>query len=122
MSPVTPFPDLDRARNEAAEWIARVFRGLTAEENAALRDWSRRPENRRAMHEMSGVWQGMDVLSVLADLFPREPADALRIAAAPAPKASAGASRWPRACSWSQRPARCSSRCAGTMPSPPGMR
>lgn len=82
MSPVTRFPDLDRARNEAAEWIARAFRGLTAEENAALRDWSRRPENRRAMQEMSGVWQGMDVLSVLGDLFPARRAPRWRIGVA----------------------------------------
>jgi len=82
MSPVTRFPDLDRARNEAAEWIARTFRGLTAEENVALRDWSRRPENRRAMQEMSGVWQGMDVLSVLAEVFPAKRAPRWRTAVA----------------------------------------
>jgi len=87
MSPVMPFPDLDRARDEAAEWIARAFRGLSADEQAALRDWSRRPENRRAMQEMSSVWQGLDVLSVLSDLFPRETAPAAPPAAPPAPVA-----------------------------------
>jgi len=34
VSPVTPFPDLERAREEAAQWIARAFRGAFA--------WSRK--------------------------------------------------------------------------------
>lgn len=74
MSPVTPFPDRDVAREQASEWIARAFRGLTSEEQARLREWSRKPVNRQAMEEMSSVWRGLDVLSVLADLFPREEA------------------------------------------------
>jgi len=85
VSPVTPFPDLERAREEAAQWIARAFRGLSQDESSALRDWSRRPENRRAMQDMSGVWQGLDVLSVLADLFPRDDLQATPAPAAPAP-------------------------------------
>jgi transmembrane sensor len=83
LSPVAPFPDPETARTEAATWIARAFRGLTPEEHVALREWSRRPANRRAMNEMSDVWQGLDVLSVLADLFPREGGAAVPVAPAP---------------------------------------
>jgi transmembrane sensor len=72
MSSVSSFPDPDAAREEASAWIARAFRGLTPEEHTQLRDWSRRAVNQRAMAEMSDIWRGLDVLSVLADLFPRD--------------------------------------------------
>jgi transmembrane sensor len=74
MSSVTPFPDLDAAREEASAWIARTFRGLTPEETAQLQVWIARPVNRRAMLEMQSVWEGLDVLSVLAAPFPKVPA------------------------------------------------
>jgi transmembrane sensor len=84
MSPVAAFPDPEAARNEAAAWIACAFRGLTADEQATLREWSRRPMNQRAMAEMSDIWRGLDTLSVLADLFPR---DGTAVPVAPAPPA-----------------------------------
>lgn len=80
MSPVAPFPDLDAVREEASTWIARAYRGLTEAERIELREWSRRPVNRRAMNEMSDVWQGLGVLSVLSDLFPLDGAQPVVVA------------------------------------------
>jgi len=84
---VTDFPDLDRAREEAAQWIARLDRGLSPAEREELKCWREAsPANARALRQLSELWQELDVMKVLADVFPgglQEPA-ALH-AAAPAP-------------------------------------
>src|SRR5262245_50670624 len=74
MSKLTAFPDLEAAREEAALWVARIDRGLSAPEQTQLRLWLRNPANRRAFEELGSIWEKMDVMSVLADLFPRAPA------------------------------------------------
>jgi transmembrane sensor len=71
MSNLTEFPDLGAVREQAALWIARIDRELTDSEQAEFRQWVRRPAERRAFQELGGVWEGMDVLSVLAEVFPR---------------------------------------------------
>lgn len=71
MSKLTAFPDLEEAREEAALWVAKLDRGLDAAEQAQLRQWLRQPANRRAFEELSHIWKDLDVMSVLADLFPR---------------------------------------------------
>jgi transmembrane sensor len=70
MSNETAHVDSERAIEEAAEWLARRDRGLSAEENAQLREWAREPGNERALMEVARCWHGMDSMSVLADLFP----------------------------------------------------
>jgi transmembrane sensor len=68
---VTEFPDLERAREEAAAWIARLDRGLSAIERADLRRWREaNPANARALRQMAQLWEGMDVMKVLAEMFP----------------------------------------------------
>jgi transmembrane sensor len=71
MSKLTAFPDLEEAREEASLWVAKLDRGLDATEQEQLRQWLRQPANRRAFDELSHIWGNLDVMSVLADLFPR---------------------------------------------------
>lgn len=68
---VTEFPDLALAREEAAGWVARLDRGLTAQEAADLRKWcAGRPANARALRQMSGLWSELNAMKALAEVFP----------------------------------------------------
>lgn len=71
MTNLIAFPDARRAREEAAEWIARLDRELSAEEKAELAQWLRAPGHHKALMEMAQLWSNLDVVSVLAELFPR---------------------------------------------------
>lgn len=62
--------DLEKAREEAAEWLARRDRGLSPEERAEMREWARDPANQQVLLDMARCWHGMDSMSVLAELFP----------------------------------------------------
>jgi transmembrane sensor len=73
MSNVTEFPDPARAREQAADWISRASRGLSAEERAELRRWRSSPGNARALEQLSAMWKQMDVLRELASVFPEPP-------------------------------------------------
>jgi transmembrane sensor len=64
------FPDARKAREEASLWLAKLDRGLTDEERSGLRDWLREAVNNKSFLEMGKLWRGLDVISVLADLFP----------------------------------------------------
>jgi transmembrane sensor len=86
MSNVAEFPDLARAREEAADWISRASRGLSAEERTELRRWRASPANARALQQLSALWNEMDVLRELSSVFP-EPA-------APGLEAPATGRRW----------------------------
>ncbi|MBK6673188.1 MAG: FecR domain-containing protein [Proteobacteria bacterium] len=90
MSNVADFPDLPRAREEAAEWIARASRGLTAEERAELDRWRASPANARALEQLSALWKEMDVLRELSSIFPEPPAE---VVAAPAPTSASARPR-----------------------------
>ena len=47
---------------EAADWFARLRRGvMTLEERAGFEAWRRRPGNAAAMAELEHVWQSLDV-------------------------------------------------------------
>lgn len=68
---VTEFPNLELAREQAAEWIARLDRGLSAEERRELRLWcAATPANTRALRQFTDLWADMDVLKALAEVFP----------------------------------------------------
>lgn len=88
---VTEFPDLTRAREEAAAWVARIDRGLMPAEHAQLRQWcAASPANARALRQVSEMWAGLDVMKALPRLLPEIEADAdanasQAVAAAPAP-------------------------------------
>lgn len=72
MSNVTAFPDMAAIREEAALWVARVDRGLKGTEPEELNAWLENPLHFRAFEEFGGIWDRTEVLSVLADVFPRQ--------------------------------------------------
>jgi transmembrane sensor len=84
MSNIAQFPDLPAVREAAALWVARVDRGLSPDEAAALNTWLIDPVHQREFAELGGIWTRSEVLSVLADVFPRQHA-AAAAPAAPAP-------------------------------------
>jgi transmembrane sensor len=76
MSQLTEFPDLAKAREQAAEWISRLGRGLDAAEQAEFRRWRASPANARALQELSALWRDLDVLKELTSVFPVPPTKA----------------------------------------------
>ncbi|MCY4337566.1 MAG: FecR domain-containing protein [Gammaproteobacteria bacterium] len=71
MSSIHEFPDKDRVHSEAGEWLAKLDRGLAADEQASLQKWLFESEqNRDILFNMAELWDKMDSLSRLSDLFP----------------------------------------------------
>lgn len=64
------FPDTRRSREQAALWLTRLDRGLAADERTEMRQWLGDATNHRALIEMARLWRGMDIMAVLAELFP----------------------------------------------------
>lgn len=72
MSKIYRFPVQERVDTAACEWLARLERGLTAEEEQALREWlDSSPAHGQALLEAASLWDRMGSLSRLADLFPK---------------------------------------------------
>ncbi len=62
-----------RAREEASLWIARLDRGLTAEERRGLDEWlAADSSHSAALVDLAALWDRADVLGELAELFPLE--------------------------------------------------
>ena len=71
MNKIHEFPNQDKIHSEASEWLAKLDRGLTDGERVKLQQWlvdSR--ENRATLFNMAELWDKMDSLSRLSDLFP----------------------------------------------------
>jgi transmembrane sensor len=64
--------DLKRhaAREEAAQWLAKLERGLRQGEGALFRKWLKRSVNRISILEIARRSSGPEVLALLAELFP----------------------------------------------------
>jgi transmembrane sensor len=64
--------ELDEQRLEqACDWISRIDRGLQPEEHQALQQWlAENPQQQDTLLEVAKLWDKMDVLSRLSDLFP----------------------------------------------------
>ncbi len=76
MTNVYELPDRTDPLDEASEWLARMDRGLGDAEQAALQQWlGGDPRNSAALMEAAELWDKMDSLSRLAELFP-EPVQA----------------------------------------------
>lgn len=72
MSNVHVLPKRTDTTGEASEWIARLERGLTDQEEQALQNWlAANPGNLATFMKMAALWDKMDSLSRLADLFPQ---------------------------------------------------
>jgi len=72
MSNIREFPSAeDRRLQEAGDWIAAIERGLTKEEESELDSWlSRSTANYQLFMELAQLWDNMEALSRLSDLFP----------------------------------------------------
>lgn len=71
MSNVYPLVSAKQRYDEASQWIAKLDRGLTAAETAALQQWmAAQPENTAVLLDMARLWDKMEALSELAALFP----------------------------------------------------
>lgn len=68
---ITEFPDLERAREEASLWVARLDRRLLPAEDRELRAWCEAsPANARALRQMSALWADLEVMKALAEVLP----------------------------------------------------
>jgi transmembrane sensor len=77
MSNIIEFPNRDAIYDQASLWIARMDRELTAAEQQELAQWLAASEQHRSvLFEMAELWDKMDSLARLADLFqaPAKPA------------------------------------------------
>ncbi|MBM0106760.1 FecR domain-containing protein [Steroidobacter sp. S1-65] len=71
MTNVYPLPPQKRNVDEASEWLAKLDRGLSAAEQQELQAWlSQHPEHRRSLLRLAALWDKMDTLSRLSELFP----------------------------------------------------
>lgn len=71
MTNVYPLPPHKRSVDEASEWLARLDRGLSALEQQELEAWlGQHPEHRRSLLRLASLWDRMDSLARLSDLFP----------------------------------------------------
>ncbi|MFA5495891.1 MAG: FecR domain-containing protein [Porticoccaceae bacterium] len=71
MSRIYEFPDQDRVNDEASRWLARLERGLSPAENTAFQQWMMESrQHRQTLFAMAELWDKMDSLSRLSDLFP----------------------------------------------------
>lgn len=62
----------EKRLNEASDWIAKLDRNLTLDEKKSLQIWlSLAPENTIVLFEVAQLWDKMDELSRLSDLFPK---------------------------------------------------
>ena len=72
MTNVCQFPtQIDRRLEKAGDWIAAVERGITEEEEQELGAWLAEDKaNHAAFMEYATLWDEMDALARLSDLFP----------------------------------------------------
>lgn len=72
MSNIRQFPTHNDGRlEEAGDWIAAIERGLTEEEEQELGAWMASDKaNHGAIMELAELWDDMDALTRLSDLFP----------------------------------------------------
>lgn len=70
MSNIIEFPNRDQVYDQASLWISRLDRQLTGAEEKALRHWLAENElHKQVFLEMAALWDRMDSLARLADLF-----------------------------------------------------
>lgn len=71
MNKIHEFPNQDQVHSEAGEWLAKLDRGLADDERTNLHKWLLENErNREILFNMAELWDRMDSLSRLSDLFP----------------------------------------------------
>ena len=79
MSNIIDFPNHEQIHDQASLWIARMDRELSVQEEQELAQWLAANEQHRAVFfEMAELWDKMDSLARLADLFQAPPQVPLR--------------------------------------------
>jgi transmembrane sensor len=70
MSNIYQFQTENQIYDDASHWVARLDRGLSDAETQALRNWLQlNPKHKDCLLEMAALWDRMDNLSVLSELF-----------------------------------------------------
>ena len=73
MSSITPFSTEQSIRDRAGAWISRLDRGIGATERSELIQWlEQSPRHRAVFFEMSELWDRMEILTEISELFPLE--------------------------------------------------
>lgn len=71
MNKIHEFPNQDKIHSEAGEWLAKLDRGLTDGERVKFQQWLfENSDHREILFNMAELWDKMDSLSRLSDLFP----------------------------------------------------
>ena len=60
----------DKVVTDAMIWLARIERGLEAQEASQLRQWLLQPAHRDEIVNAAKLWHGPDIAAVLAELVP----------------------------------------------------
>ena len=72
MSNVYELPSSQRRFDEASMWVAKLDKGLSAQDKQLLQQWlAADPENQALFLKMVQLWDKMDSLSRLSDIFPQ---------------------------------------------------
>jgi transmembrane sensor len=67
--------DEEKRLEDACDWIAKLDRNLNTEEESKLQTWlAKNPKNVKTLLETAKLWDKMDNLSRLSELFPQTPA------------------------------------------------
>ena len=69
---IISFPDRHRLQEEASYWLIKLDSDdLSSEDSLALREWlDSNPDHKETLLELAVLWNKMDVLSELSELFP----------------------------------------------------
>jgi len=71
MSNLYQLPNKDKTLDEASEWLAELEKGLDHHKEIELGEWlNKDPINQEIFYDLAGMWDKMDSLSRLKDLFP----------------------------------------------------
>lgn len=74
MTKVVALPNEPLIREQAGAWIARIDRGLQPPEHVEIRRWlGQNTRHRDILFEMAQLWDRMEVLNEIAELFPLQP-------------------------------------------------
>ena len=70
MTNIHSIPSHQKLYDEASQWIVKMDKGLSADEQTALREWLQADQQGyQILMEMTQLWDKMDAMSRLSDLF-----------------------------------------------------
>lgn len=72
MSNLHSMPSNQDRHDQASDWIVKMDRGLSSDEKIALQEWmDDSPENHSTLMQMTQLWDKMNAMTRLSDLFPK---------------------------------------------------